>query len=200
MKNSVTLSHARVIYRMKHYRIRPFSTWGEKRAPLSATKVRANQVCNTEFTTQKHNLSAPTTSLSGGLRKTSAQCRRATIESLSSPILKAATTNCEKCIFSSFFLLSLAFRSTFCTTKTRHRDSFKGHREIKRKSLCLADVTPTNHRDAQHLYVQLKLNNMTKQKTMIEELKYRIARYRSMGNGVMCQSLNNQLRALKAEQ
>ena len=41
---------------------------------------------------------------------------------------------------------------------------------------------------------------MTKQKTMIEELKYRIARYRSMGNGVMCQSLNNQLRALKAEQ
>jgi hypothetical protein len=41
---------------------------------------------------------------------------------------------------------------------------------------------------------------MTKQKTMIEELKYRIARYRSMGNGVMCQSLYNQLRALKAQQ
>ena len=36
---------------------------------------------------------------------------------------------------------------------------------------------------------------MTKQKTMIDELKYR-----SMGNGVMCQSLNNQLRALKAQQ
>ena len=138
--------------------------------------------------------------LSGGLRKTSAQCHRATIESLSSPILKAATTNCEKCIFSSFFLPSLAFRSTFALTKTRHRDSFKGHREIKRKSLCLADVTHNTNQDALHLYVQLKLNNMTKQKTMIEELKYRIARYRSMGNGVMCQSLNNQLRALKAEQ
>ena len=34
---------------------------------------------------------------------------------------------------------------------------------------------------------------------MIDELKYRIARYRSMGNGVMCQSLYNQLRALKAQ-
>lgn len=102
--------------------------------------------------------------------------------------------------FLVFFLAFPCFPFYLCTTKTRHRDSFKGHREIKRKSLCLADVTLTNHRDAQHLYVQLKLNNMTKQKTMIEELKYRIARYRSMGNGVMCQSLNNQLRALKAEQ
>ena len=136
--------------------------------------------------------------LSGGLRKTSAQHYRATIESLSSPILKAATTNCEKCIFLVFFSLPfLAFRSTFALRKRDTGDSFKGHREIKRKSLCLADVTLTNHRDALHLYVQLKLNNMTKQKTMIEELKYRIARYRSMGNGVMCQSLNNQLRALK---
>ena len=102
--------------------------------------------------------------------------------------------------FLFFFLVFRRLRLYLCTTKTRHRDSFKGHREIKRKSLCLADVTLTNHRDALHLYVQLKLNNMTKQKTMIEELKYRIARYRSMGNGVMCQSLNNQLRALKAEQ
>ena len=106
----------------------------------------------------------------------------------------------RKVHFLVFFLAFPCFPFYLCTTKTRHRDSFKGHREINRKSLCLADVTLTNHRDAPHLYVSLKLNNMTKQKTMIEELKYRIARYRSMGNGVMCQSLNNQLRALKAEQ
>ncbi len=33
----------------------------------------------------------------------------------------------------------------------------------------------------------------------INELVYRIARYRSMGNGTMCQQLNHQLRALRAQ-
>ena len=37
------------------------------------------------------------------------------------------------------------------------------------------------------------------EKKTIAELMYRIARYRSMGNGIMCQRLNNQLRALRAE-
>lgn len=158
--------------------------------------MRANHVCNTEFTTQKHNLSTPTIPCREACAKlphnTIAPQSKACQVRFSKPLLRT--------VKSAFSRLFSCFPFYLCTTKTRHRDSFKGHREIKRKSLCLADVTLTNHRDALHLYVQLKLNNMTKQKTMIEELKYRIARYRSMGNGVMCQSLNNQLRALKAEQ
>lgn len=36
-------------------------------------------------------------------------------------------------------------------------------------------------------------------KKTIDELMYRIARYRSMGNGSMCQMLNSQLRALRSQ-
>ncbi|WP_255422090.1 hypothetical protein [Alloprevotella sp. OH1205_COT-284] len=38
-----------------------------------------------------------------------------------------------------------------------------------------------------------------KEKKTIDELLYRIARYRSMGNGTMCQMLNSQLRAISAQ-
>lgn len=38
-----------------------------------------------------------------------------------------------------------------------------------------------------------------KETKAISELQYRIARYRSMGNGAMCQTLSNQLRALQAQ-
>ena len=38
-----------------------------------------------------------------------------------------------------------------------------------------------------------------KQQKMIDELMYRIDRYRSMGNGAMAQALNQQLRALNAQ-
>lgn len=40
---------------------------------------------------------------------------------------------------------------------------------------------------------------MTEKKT-IEQLQYRIDRYRSMGNGTMCQALLSELRALTAKQ
>ena len=102
---------------------------------------------------------------------------------------------------SAFSLLFSCF-SSLTTLPLHYENETKGllqrHREINYSSLRLADVT--NFNGAKRLNVQLKLNNMTKQKTMIDELKYRIARYRSMGNGVMCQSLYNQLRALKAQQ
>ena len=148
---------------MKHYRIRPFSTYDEKRAPLSATKVRANHVCNTEFTTQKHNLSASTIPCREACAKlphnTIAPQSKACQVRFSKPLLRRV-----KSAFSRLFLAFPCFPFYLCTTKTRHRDSFKGHREIKRKSLCLADVTLTNHRDALHLYVQLKLNNRLSKK------------------------------------
>lgn len=38
-----------------------------------------------------------------------------------------------------------------------------------------------------------------KDKKAISALQYRIARYRSMGNGAMCQTLSIQLRALQAQ-
>lgn len=38
-----------------------------------------------------------------------------------------------------------------------------------------------------------------KQQKMIDELMYRIDRYRSMGNGAMAQALCKQLRALNAQ-
>ena len=38
-----------------------------------------------------------------------------------------------------------------------------------------------------------------KQQKMIDELMYRIDRYRSMGNGVMAQALGKQLRELNAQ-
>jgi hypothetical protein len=100
--------------------------------------------------------------------------------------------------FLCFFLVFRRLRLYLCTTKTRQRDYYK---DIENK-LQFPTSRGRNQlqRGAKRLYVQLKLNNMTKQKTMIDELKYRIARYRSMGNGVMCQSLYNQLRALKAQQ
>lgn len=37
------------------------------------------------------------------------------------------------------------------------------------------------------------------EKKTIAELMYRIARHRSMGNGAICQRLNYQLRALRAQ-
>ena len=184
---------------MKHYRIRPFSTWGEKRAPLSATKVRANSVCNIEITTRKYNLPTPIIPCREACAKLPhnviAPQSKACQVRFSKPLLRTVKSAFSR-LFSCLPLLSVLPLHY----ENETQGQLQGHREIKRKSLCLADVTLTNYRDALHLYVQLKLNNMTKQKTMIEELKYRIARYRSMGNGVMCQSLYNQLRALKAEQ
>ncbi len=38
-----------------------------------------------------------------------------------------------------------------------------------------------------------------KQEKMIDELMYRIDRYRSMGNGAMAQALSKQLRELNAQ-
>ncbi len=38
-----------------------------------------------------------------------------------------------------------------------------------------------------------------KQQKMIDELMYRIDRYRSMGNGAMAQTLSKQLRELNAQ-
>lgn len=38
-----------------------------------------------------------------------------------------------------------------------------------------------------------------KHQKLIDELMYRIDRYRSMGNGIMAQSLSKQLRALNAQ-
>lgn len=45
---------------------------------------------------------------------------------------------------------------------------------------------------------QQNQNNMKQQK-MIDELMYRIDRYRSMGNGAMAQTLSKQLRELNAQ-
>lgn len=39
-----------------------------------------------------------------------------------------------------------------------------------------------------------------KEKKTIEQLQYRIDRYRSMGNGIMCQTLFAELRALTEKQ
>lgn len=92
---------------MKHYRIRPFSSWGKKTRSAECDESASKPCLQYRVYNTKTQLIDTYNPLSGGLRKTSAQYYRATIESLSSPILKAATTNCEKCIFSSFFLLSV---------------------------------------------------------------------------------------------
>lgn len=39
---------------------------------------------------------------------------------------------------------------------------------------------------------------MTEKKTIIDQLRYRIDRYRAMGNGTMCQNLISELRRLNA--
>lgn len=46
---------------------------------------------------------------------------------------------------------------------------------------------------------RIKKTKHMKEKKTIDELLYRIARYRSMGNGTMCQMLNSQLRAISAQ-
>lgn len=128
-KNSVMLSHARVHIQNKTLSHTPFFNVGRKTRSVEYDESASKSCLQYRDYNAKTQLIGIYNPLSGGLRKTSAQYYRATIESLSSPILKAATTNCKKCIFSSFFLPSLAFRSTFALRK---RDTGTASKDIER--------------------------------------------------------------------
>lgn len=128
-KNSVLLSHARVHISNGTLSHTLFFNVGRKTRSVEYDESASKSCLQHRVYNAKTQLIDTNNPLSGGLRKTSAQYYRATIESLSSPILKAATTKCEKCIFSSFFLPSLAFRSTFALRK---RDTGTASKDIER--------------------------------------------------------------------
>lgn len=128
-KNSVMLSHARVQYIEWNIIAYALFNVGRKKRSVECDESTRKTGLQHRVYNAKTQLIGTYNPLSGGLRKTSAQYYRATIESLSSPILKAATTNCEKCIFSSFFLPSLAFRTTFALRK---RDTGTASKDIER--------------------------------------------------------------------
>ena len=72
--------------------------------------------------------------------------------------------------------------------------------DIVQISLTLFKANRKRWRAASILFIVL-FNSLPimKETKAISELQYRIARYRSMGNGAMCQTLSNQLRALQAQ-
>lgn len=110
-KKTVTLSHARVHnieWNIIAYAL--FLRGAKKRAPLSATKVRANHVCNTEITTLKHNLSASTIPCREACAKlphnTIAPQSKACQVRFSKPLLRTVKSAFSR-LFSCFPLLSV---------------------------------------------------------------------------------------------
>lgn len=109
-KKTVTLSRARSYIEWNIIAYALFLRGAKKRAPLSATKVRANHVCNTEITTLKHNLSTPTIPCREACAKlphnTIAPQSKACQVRFSKPLLRTVKSAFSR-LFSCFPLLSV---------------------------------------------------------------------------------------------